>query len=85
VLETSVERTDTVLHFRYFEARGGILSALRVFKKRTGPHEQALRQLKISARCLLVGDHLREFLGPRIWARQYHGNSELLRGGEANR
>ena len=32
---------DTVLLFRYFEARGEILQALSVFKKRTGQHERA--------------------------------------------
>ena len=40
---------DTVLLFRYFEARGEILQAVSVFKKRTGEHERTLRELQISA------------------------------------
>src|SRR5206468_1940515 len=36
---------DTVLLFRYFEAQGEIRQAVSVFKKRTGSHERALRQL----------------------------------------
>src|SRR4029079_12281845 len=36
---------DTVLLFRYFEARGEIKQAISVFKKRTGEHERALREL----------------------------------------
>jgi circadian clock protein KaiC len=54
---------DTVLLFRYFEARGEIRQALSVFKKRTGAHERTLRQLRISPSGIEVGDPLREFRG----------------------
>src|SRR5262245_65792626 len=52
---------DTVLLFRYFEARGEIRQAISVFKKRTGAHERTLRELGISARGLAVGEPLRQF------------------------
>jgi circadian clock protein KaiC len=54
---------DTVLLFRYFEARGEIHQALSVFKKRTGGHERTLRQLRISPAGVEVGDPLRAFRG----------------------
>src|SRR5262249_5614673 len=50
---------DTVLLFRYFEARGEIKQAISVFKKRTGEHERTLRELRISTGGLAVGEPLR--------------------------
>jgi circadian clock protein KaiC len=69
---------DTVLLFRYFEARGEIQQAISVFKKRTGEHERALRQLKISSTGVAVGAPLREFHGIMTGVPQYEGNTELL-------
>jgi circadian clock protein KaiC len=76
---------DTVLLFRYFEARGEILQALGVFKKRTGAHERALRQLKISGQGVVVGEPLREFRGVMTGVPQYDGKSEMLREGGPSR
>ena len=70
---------DTVLLFRYFEARGEILQAVSVFKKRTGEHERSLRQMKISAEGVSVGEPLREFRGVMTGVPQYEGSAELLR------
>src|SRR4029077_18250179 len=50
---------DTVLLFRYFESRGEIRQAVSVFKKRTGEHERALRELKITSTGVGVGGPLR--------------------------
>jgi circadian clock protein KaiC len=54
---------DTVLLFGYFEAKGEIMQALSVFKKRTGVHERSLRRLRISEEGLVVGEPLRAFRG----------------------
>jgi circadian clock protein KaiC len=75
---------DTVLLFRYFEAQGGILQALSVFKKRTGSHERTLRQLKISERGVRVGDPLSEFRGVMTGVPQYEGKAEMLSERGAN-
>jgi circadian clock protein KaiC len=69
---------DTVLLFRYFEARGEIRQAISVFKKRTGAHERTLRELGISARGLTVGEPLREFRGVMTGVPQYEGEAEML-------
>jgi circadian clock protein KaiC len=54
---------DTVLLFRYFEARGEVKQALSVFKKRTGPHDRRIRELTIDEDGLAVGESLRHFRG----------------------
>jgi circadian clock protein KaiC len=69
---------DTVLLFRYFEASGEIRRALSVFKKRTGAHERTVRELRISAEGLAVGQPLREFRGIMTGVPQYVGKSSLL-------
>jgi circadian clock protein KaiC len=69
---------DTVLLFRYFEARGEILQAISIFKKRTGPHERALRQLTISPDGVRVGEPLREFRGIMTGVPAYEGGTSLL-------
>ncbi len=66
---------DTVLLFRYFEARGEIQQAISVFKKRTGAHERTLRQLRISAVGLSVGEPLREFRGVMSGIPVYEGGA----------
>jgi circadian clock protein KaiC len=54
---------DTVLLFRYFEARAEIKQAISVFKKRTGPHERSIRELIISESGFAIGEPLRRFRG----------------------
>lgn len=54
---------DTVLMLRYFEARGAVHRAVSVIKKRTGAHENTIRELKITSQGLLVGKPLTKFRG----------------------
>jgi circadian clock protein KaiC len=54
---------DTVLLFRYFEAVGEVSRAISVFKKRTGPHERTIRELKIDSQGVHIGEPLRQFRG----------------------
>ena len=69
---------DTVLLFRYFEARGEIQQAISVFKKRTGPHERSLRQLSIDEGGIRVGEPLREFRGIMTGVPAYEGATAIL-------
>jgi circadian clock protein KaiC len=69
---------DTVLLFRYFEARGEIRQAVSVFKKRTGEHERTLRELKISSKGVAVGAPLRDFHGIMTGVPRYAGDAEML-------
>jgi circadian clock protein KaiC len=54
---------DTVLLFRYFEHAGEIRQALSVIKKRSGPHERTIRELRFSQGQIFVGEPLIEFEG----------------------
>ena len=69
---------DSVLLFRYFEARGEIEQAVSVFKKRTGPHERTIRQLRIDGTGLRVGDPLRHFRGVMTGVPEYDGDTQLM-------
>jgi len=54
---------DTVILLRYFEAFGRVRRAISVVKKRTGPHENTIRELSISSGGLRLGQPLQEFQG----------------------
>jgi circadian clock protein KaiC len=54
---------DAVLLFRYFEFAGEIRQALSVVKKRSGPHERAIRELRLERGKISVGEPLKEFTG----------------------
>jgi circadian clock protein KaiC len=54
---------DTVVLLRFFEAVGAVHRAISVVKKRTGPHESTIRQLKIGPERLQVGPALTRFQG----------------------
>jgi circadian clock protein KaiC len=54
---------DTVLLFRYFEYSGEIRQALSVIKKRSGPHERAIRELRFDQGQISVGEPLTDFEG----------------------
>jgi circadian clock protein KaiC len=54
---------DTVILLRYFEALGRVRRAISVIKKRTGSHEDTIREYMIDARGLTVGPPLKGFQG----------------------
>ncbi|SEP22434.1 circadian clock protein KaiC [Methylobacterium sp. ap11] len=55
--------SDTVVLFRYFEADGHLRRAVSVVKKRVGPHEATIRELRIDGDGLRVGEPLVGFRG----------------------
>jgi circadian clock protein KaiC len=54
---------DTVVLLRYFEAMGRVRRAVSVIKKRTGAHEDTIREYRIGRNGLTLGDPLNEFQG----------------------
>ncbi len=54
---------DAVLMLRYFEAGGAVRRALSVVKKRSGAHENTIREFQISSSGIRVGEPLSEFHG----------------------
>jgi circadian clock protein KaiC len=54
---------DSVVLLRYFEAAGRLRRAVSVVKKRGGAHEDTLREFRMGAGGLVVGEPLEEFHG----------------------
>jgi circadian clock protein KaiC len=54
---------DTVIMLRYFEATGEVRRAISVLKKRTGRHENTIREFSIGDRGLKIGPPLDNFHG----------------------
>jgi len=54
---------DTVILLRYFEALGRVRRAVSVVKKRTGPHEDTIREYRLGERGLTLGPPLANFQG----------------------
>ena len=54
---------DSVILLRYFEAAGRVKRAVSVIKKRTGSHEDTIREYKINERGLTLGEPLSGFQG----------------------
>ena len=69
---------DTVLLLRYFEALGEVRKALSVIKKRTGDHERTIREFRITAKGLQVGEPLKKFQGVLTGVPEYLGQSNLV-------
>jgi len=54
---------DTVVVLRYFEAAGQLRRAVSVVKKRSGRHEESLRELRLGRQGLWIGEPLADFHG----------------------
>jgi circadian clock protein KaiC len=54
---------DTVILLRYFEALGRVRRAISVVKKRTGRHEDTIREFMISGKGITLGEPLTAFQG----------------------
>ncbi|HEX8256924.1 MAG TPA: ATPase domain-containing protein [Allosphingosinicella sp.] len=76
---------DAVMLLRFFEARGEIRRAISVLKKRTGAHESTLRELKIDAGGIRVGEKLDGFRGVLTGVPTIEGGVNLLRDRGAER
>jgi circadian clock protein KaiC len=66
--------SDTVIMLRYFEARGRVRRAISVVKKRSGTHEDTIREFQLTTTGLKVGPPLTEFSGILSGTPTYVGN-----------
>ena len=74
---------DNVILFRYFEARGTVRRAISVVKKRSGKHEQTIRELTVSEKGVEIGDPLVDFQGVLTGVPTFVGKSgNLMRNAE---
>jgi circadian clock protein KaiC len=75
---------DTVLLFRYFEYAGEIRQALSVIKKRSGPHERAIRELILGEGRITVGEPLKDFSGVLTGTPDFNGKGQNLEDSAAS-
>ena len=64
---------DTVILLRYFEFEGAVKKAVSVFKKRSGPHEDTIREFRISSSGIEIGEPLAKFRGVLTGVPEYLG------------
>jgi circadian clock protein KaiC len=69
---------DTVILLRYFEAAGRVKKAVSVIKKRSGGHEDTIREFKIDQTGLRVGEPLTEFQGVLTGVPTFIGKKEEM-------
>jgi circadian clock protein KaiC len=69
---------DTVIMLRYFEALGRVRRAISAIKKRTGSHEDTIREFQIGSRGLAIGPPLHDFQGVLRGVPEYVGKSGPL-------
>jgi circadian clock protein KaiC len=80
-MRQSVEVTylaDTVIMLRYFEALGRVRRAMSVMKKRTGSHEDTIREFRIDKQGITVGEPLDKFQGVLRGVPTYVGKADPL-------
>ncbi|HSV81918.1 MAG TPA: ATPase domain-containing protein [Ramlibacter sp.] len=70
--------SDAILLFRFFEARGRLLKAVSMVKSRTNNHERTIREFRMSASGLEVGQELTDFEGVLSGLAVYRGKLPLL-------
>jgi circadian clock protein KaiC len=70
---------DTVILLRYFEAFGQVRRAISVLKKRTGSHENTIREFAIRREGLTVGPVLEKFHGVLRGVPEYVGDNVLVK------
>ena len=67
-----------MLLLRYFEAFGEIRRAISVVKKRSGGHELSVRELRIDASGIVIGEPLMNFQGILSGHPEFTGNRYQL-------
>ncbi|MBI0535745.1 circadian clock protein KaiC [Roseomonas sp. KE2513] len=71
--------SDSILFFRFFEAAGQVRTAISVVKTRSNAHERTIRELKLSAGGLQVGEALTDFEGVLTGLPSYKGGVSMLK------
>jgi circadian clock protein KaiC len=74
---------DSVILLRYFEAVGRVRRAISIVKKRTGPHEDTIREYQIGGRGVTLGEPLTGFQGILRGVPELVGDVELLKREDA--
>ncbi|MDB5586658.1 MAG: circadian clock protein KaiC, partial [Devosia sp.] len=73
---------DSVILLRYFEALGRVRRAISIIKKRSGDHEDTIREYRIGRNGISIGEPLEDFQGVLRGVPTYTGASKPLLGHE---
>jgi circadian clock protein KaiC len=82
VMQSPVDVTylaDTVILLRYFEAGGRVKKAVSVMKKRSGSHENTIREFAAGPKGIKIGEPLEDFHGILTGVPVFHGEKEMLK------
>ena len=71
--------SDAILMFRFFEAQGEVRTAVSAVKSRTSAHERFIREVKMGASGVQIGEALRDFSGVMTGLPSYEGKVSLLK------
>lgn len=69
---------DALILLRYFEVHGTVRKAVSVFKNRSGPHENTIRDFIVDSAGLRFGDPLHDFQGVLSGIPAFVGAAETL-------
>ncbi len=70
--------SDTIVLFRYFEARGNVLKAISVAKSRTTEHQGSIREFRLTNTGVEIGEPLKDFEGVLTGLPNYRGETALM-------
>jgi circadian clock protein KaiC len=74
---------DTVIMLRYFEFEGALKKAISVVKKRSGGHEETLREFRlVKDKGIQIGNPLVDFIGVTTGVPTYTGRQTSILGTE---
>jgi circadian clock protein KaiC len=76
--------SDAVIMLRYFEAGGRVRRAISVVKKRSGTHEDTIREFQLTSGGLKLGPPLTEFSGILTGTPTYAGGLQPLMPEKSN-
>ncbi len=76
--------SDSIIMLRYFEAEGRVRRAISVLKKRSGKHEDAIREFQLTSEGLKVGPPLTQFSGIFTGTPTYAGGQQPLMPEKSN-
>jgi circadian clock protein KaiC len=69
---------DTVVLLRFFESMGSVKKAISVIKKRSGNHEDTIREYRIAKHGIEVGEPLNRFQGVLTGVPTFLGKAEEM-------
>jgi circadian clock protein KaiC len=75
--------SDSVVLFRFFEARGNLLKAISVTKSRINQHASSIHEFRVGRNGVEVGEALTDFEGVVVGVGRYTGGEALLSDSDA--